>query len=380
MGLHELFFFIPGAVAMWTDQKFSLTEASISFARHALEGQETSHRQLNAAPTDEHGWFQSFVNVIGIILLFWLLRVEDAPVLSVVINSHSGKGIGMGLWYSCLYSILATLAGILAWFLAQVAHQCVESVFVHPNSAMDATRVSALICGGVLLVFGLKKILIDNVYNLDEMLGELRSSSMTSNRTKPSSMESTPRIPPPIRREYKIGTGSIRVPNASQVSLGSVSPLSFEDRNEEEWVVHESVAHVVPAGVLADVPILPPADSLEAGSANAHEGSRVSFMVGLPGIILLLAIDDAILFGCMIQGTEISLVDVIVGLLIASMSASLSCIAFRSVEDWPHRKTRRVMKGILIVCCGLFVLLAGSLGVRSGLLSAFGIAWHMTRS
>jgi len=258
-------------------------------------------------------WNTFAVHVGSMFLLKLLCGIDDMALLTALVGTKSRKHNNVNC---LLYLTFILFIGGASWFIAQCTYK-VLSNYIH-DGFWTVERVSALICGTILILLGIREAYEDDVE------GEVDEET-----------------------------------EAVAVFETGASQLSFSSKKE---------------GIIARAEPLQQTDDQHNGGrargtkdveSSAEKEKKSHQKIGLfhyAWVIMMLAVDDCVVFTCMIQGTAINLVDVMLGMLLGSMLIVVVCRVLSSITCI-NSVLQQIPKWGLIVGLGCWVVLSGFVSI-----------------
>jgi len=319
-------------------------------------------------------------NIASMMLLKLLCGLDDLALLTALVGTKNVKQNNVNC---VLYISFIAFVGVAAWMVAQTTYLLLDKVL--GEGFWDVERVSSLVFGSLLFLFGIKEWYEgddDEDEDIVEIAKDVETPKVvTSGEKVRDASEAEPLFQGNHRETceivaYEAGEGegsdvktplSVGSPASSTIGTPSVQSgksggeggiedgRSTSDDFDADFV-GSSEAHPGEGGVR----FYPAAqDDLSSNDEpKVHDWSPYRYM----GIIGMLALDDSVVFTCMIQGSEISLVEVMLGMIMGSVLIVCLCRVLSSIgiiNDF----LQRVPKWVLICGLGAWVAIGGLLDI-----------------
>eukprot|EP00466_Bigelowiella_natans_P002313 jgi/Bigna1/145066/aug1.94_g19774 len=256
-------------------------------------------------------WNTCAMHVFSMFLLKLLCGIDDLAVLTSLVGTKSRRQNNINC---ALYLSFLSFIGMASWIVAQLTYSLMNDVL--DDGFWNVEKVSAMLCGSILIMLGIKEYFDDDEDDEDETVGIEYESVADILEDKADSSLGKRRLV--ITK--KPGGTNCDENNADKTRLKNDEDDEEAGCNEEDDDKDKNVLALGPS------PSSLRSDVATEGVAPPPVSTRTSRRNGdfrYLWVILMLAVDDSVVFACMIQGTDINLVDVLLGMFLGDISIVL---------------------------------------------------------
>jgi len=303
----------------------------------------------------DRDWTTFGMNVLTMFLLKLVCGLDDIAVLTALVGTEDHVLNNVN---SALYFGLFVVIGLLSWVIAEIIYDELDQYFHSGFWTVD--KLSALFCGIILMLLGMREYYLEKQENekIEEIEEIAEEGSAFAEGDADGAYNEDEAATFPL-----VANGQRLEEHDERHSRFAMNQAHFVNVNHEDLVGDKD--DFLHEGGLS-TPNFEHVEKVREEEEKAQEtdDALVEEEFGLEGrfryaaVILMLAVDDAIVFVCVIEGSKINLIDVFLGMSLGALLIVMICRAFSSIT-WLNDRLQQIPKWVLIFCLGIWVIISG---------------------